>query len=442
MTTDTTTEATPALTLEVIASQITKFEPDKVDAICAAVQTHAKTLVVDATTAKGREAAKSEAFKVAKTKTQLLAVIDSSIEDAKKIVKVGTTAKSQITAAFDSARDAIKAPALEWEAKDEAKKAAIKERVDLIREQGKNLDGLTVDELAARVAEIDRLFLDFDFGQFKEAALTADGEAKGKLAIAMDARRQFDADQAELRRLREEAANRAEEEAARVASEKAAQAKRDAEESAKRAAEAEAARVAQAKRDEEAAKRARNLKAIDTLKEWAAPGCEDAAKLNARLESIKEFVVSVERFGDLYDAVVAVYDLARVNVEAQIRALAAKAAQEAKERAAREAKEKAEADAKRAADEAKRIEEAKIKAAEDERKRIEAEQAAKAWEWERNRQIAEAAEMARKANEEHRATVRRQAIEDVSDYCHTPQDAIEFVAATERGEIRHISITF
>lgn len=251
---ETATEQMPALTLESVG-KIVVFEVNHVDRIIEAVRKEALSLAVDVSTRKGREELKGQAFKVSQIKTRLVKLANDSIEEKSKAVKAVTSERTRLERELDKIRDEVKAPALEWEAKEERRKTAIMDRMQQIREQAMNLDGLTVEGLTARINEVIRLSGE-QFEEFDKAAQCAADASMTTLQAATNARKQADADAAELAKLRE------------------IQAKREAEDAAR--AEKEAADLA------EAARKAAELKAAQDAKERAEREAQEAAEREER----------------------------------------------------------------------------------------------------------------------------------------------------------------
>lgn len=242
---ETATEQTPALTLEHVGA-LTVFKADSVDKILKATRENVMSLVIDVSTRKGREEEKSLAYQVSQAKAHVVKLANKSIEEHKAIVASVTAERLRLERGMDAIRDERKAASLEWEAKEEARKAEIQKRIELIAEQGKNLDGLTVDELTARINEAIRLQLG-DFAEYADTAKRAAEYTQTRLVAASNARKKADADAAELAKLREIQAKREAEDAARAAKEAA-----DKAEAERRAAELKAAQEAKERAERDA----------------------------------------------------------------------------------------------------------------------------------------------------------------------------------------------
>lgn len=331
---------------------ITAFDQNNIDEIIKAVRTEATSLVADVSTKKGRDELKSQAYKVSQTKTHLVKLANASISKHKDIVKAVTSERVRLEKELDAIRDETKAPAVEWETEEESRKESIKQRIERMRYISTDIPSLDLKELGVCVKEVEEIFNAGNFAEFDEGAGETYHEVKEALMKGIEAREKYEAEQAELKRLRE------------------AEEKRKAEEVAKATEEA-----------------------------------RKAAEL--------------------------------------------KAAQEAKEKAEREAKEVAEREARRKAEEDRRIKEAEERAKRQERERIEREQREKAEAEARaaakikaDQEAKEREEANRKADEKHRAKIRKEIADELAENGVKNTLAANIVLAIESGAIPHVSINF
>lgn len=161
--------------------------------------------------------------------------------------KVDAEAK-EIIAEIEAMIDVHQRPLDEIEQREKERVAAIQARIDGIRKY-QECSGHDSNELHNSLASLKALEIDEAFAEFKaqatEALLNAIRAQEAELIVAM----QREAQQAELERLREEAAEREQKERdERIAREAAEKAKREAEESARRQRE-DAERKASAERE-------------------------------------------------------------------------------------------------------------------------------------------------------------------------------------------------
>lgn len=280
----------------------------------------ARSIVPDLTTDKGRKAIASMARKVASTKTAFDA-------HGKELKEQYTAITSKIDAdrklfrdQCDALRDEIRKPLTDWE---QAEKDRVAKHESAIRAIRSLCDENTVNQEAhvikGYIFDLEKLEIDLSFEDFGQEAKLAKFETLETLRKALADREKYEAEQAELERLRIAEQQRIQQEhEARIAQEAAEKARIEAEQKAK----AEIEKIEREKR--EAIEREEQLK-------------RDAEQALIREQQLKEQAEKQARQAEIDKAI---------------------------------AKERAEAQAKQA-------ELDRQKAIEDERKRIEMEQLAK-----------------------------------------------------------------
>lgn len=198
-------------------------------------------------TKKGRDAYASMAFKIARSKTALDTVGKELVADLKEKPKMVDASRKRCRDTLDAWRDEARGPLNEWEAKEDARKAAHEDRIDWLRNRDDLLDELASDQIAERINEAELVAIGEQWEEYEaEAARTKDA-VLAKLRAGLSRRQKYEAEQAELERLRQQ-------EAEREQKEREAQIAREAEERARREAEqaAQAEREAVARREQEA----------------------------------------------------------------------------------------------------------------------------------------------------------------------------------------------
>jgi len=256
--------------------------PAMIDPILARIRQQIDEFKPDLSTASGRKAIASIAYKVAQSKTYLDGVGKELVAAQKEIPNKIDASRKRIRDTLDAWKDEVRKPLTDWEAAEEARVNRIK--ADLAELQG------TIDDRQERSCEAirDRLsevkaeaITEDRWNEYTGAAAELKDKAIAALETALVAAEKREAEAAELARLRAEAAER-------ERAEREAQAKRDAEERERRAAEAAAAaerakaegaaRAAQ----EEATRKDREHKAALEAAERRA--VEAAAKAKAEVE--------------------------------------------------------------------------------------------------------------------------------------------------------------
>jgi len=233
-------------------------DKEKAEAFFVRVKAEVEAHVPDLTTAKGREAIKSLAFKVTKTKTAVDAARKKLTEDARKQVDAANAAGRVIWDRLEALAAEARRPLTEWEEAEKARVETVANCFAAIEDLSRQLVDDTASAVAGRAAKLQEMTFDPKvFGDSLDRAEAARGSAIEALNALHARLTQEEADRAELARLRAENEARAardrlaEEERQRA--EAAANAARIAAEAEERRAADEAAR---AQREQEARERA------------------------------------------------------------------------------------------------------------------------------------------------------------------------------------------
>lgn len=282
-------------------------DADLMEKIISAVEEAARAEAFDVTTASGREAAKSLAYKVARSKTFIDAIGKDLTEEARRITADVNARRKVITDRLDALRDEVKADAVAWEQDEAARRAALMDRLQKLKldrvweEMGSELLKREHDRISATV--IDDSWQEFQAeAEIAKAAALAHIEMEIARAEAAEAERReleelraFKAEQERIKSEAEAAERRAAEEAERAAREAKAAAEREAEAKRREAAAAEAAALRERQRIEreqereraEAEKLARNKKHRAAVK-------SDAVDFLARFTNIHDAEAAFE----------------------------------------------------------------------------------------------------------------------------------------------------
>ncbi len=161
--------------------------------------------VPDVTTEKGRERIGSLARKVSSSKTAIEKPGRDYLKKLKAKIKPAEAEIKRYVDWCNSKRDEILAPRNEWEQQQEARKAAHQAKMDIL--QGYfdlDLNGESSEDLTGLLKELEDLEPDESFEEFTAPAIKTWKDAKAKIQTALDARLKYEAEQAELERLRAE----------------------------------------------------------------------------------------------------------------------------------------------------------------------------------------------------------------------------------------------
>lgn len=265
--------------------------------------------VPDVSTKKGRDAIGSLALKISKSKTLIEKCGKELVAEQKAQIKVIDDDRISIVKKFDLLRDEVLAPRDAWE---QAEKDRVAKHQAVIRAihslHGENILNKESHEIKGYIFDLENTEIDSSFEEFEQEAKIAKLETLEKLRTALTAREKYEAEQAELERLRQaeierqqkerdEAIARQAAENARIEAEKKAQAEREqaeklARESAEREARLKAEHEAAILREEKLKQQAiEQAKQAETQKQQAIEAerlrieAEQAAKIKADQEA-------------------------------------------------------------------------------------------------------------------------------------------------------------
>ncbi|MDD1016868.1 hypothetical protein [Pseudomonas rubra] len=195
--------------------------------------------VPDLTSRKGRERIASLAAKVSKSKTAVEKPGRDYLRRLKEMPKVVEAELRDFVTAMDNLRDQVRQPLNEWQAAEDARVDGHNNAISHLKLHAEALEGITAEDLADRIAKVEAVALGNQWEEFETEAARAKDDSLKVLRAALAARQQYEAEQAELARLRAEAEAREQKEReeriareaaerARVAAEQKAQAEREA----------------------------------------------------------------------------------------------------------------------------------------------------------------------------------------------------------------------
>lgn len=210
--------------------------------------------VPDLSTLKGRDAIKSLAFKVTRSKTAIDAAGKKLNEDARAQINKVDEVRRKIKAELDTLADEVRKPLTEWESAEADRLAYVKEYFDWLESCAIVGQSDGVPEIAAKIKAVEAGRCDAaEFQGTFDQAVAAKARILAALSTSLARAEKAEADAIELERLRKQAAERAEAEAKKAALEHAERDRvareRDEEASRMRAAEEEKARLHKAAED-------------------------------------------------------------------------------------------------------------------------------------------------------------------------------------------------
>ncbi|MFJ2549547.1 hypothetical protein ACIOVF_24215 [Pseudomonas sp. NPDC087612] len=204
--------------------------------------------VPDLTTRKGRERIASLAAKVSKSKTAVEKPGRDYLRRLKEMPKVVEAELREFVTAMDNLRDHVRQPLNEWQAAEDARVDRHNNAIAHLKLHAEALEGITAEDLADRIAKVEAIALGEQWQEFEAEAARAKDDSLKVLRAALVARQQYEAEQAELARLRAEAEAREQKEREeRIAREAAERARVEAEQKAQAESEATQRRELEAK---------------------------------------------------------------------------------------------------------------------------------------------------------------------------------------------------
>jgi hypothetical protein len=215
------------------------YVKDGLKPFLAAVKEEVSSQVPDLSTAKGRDRIASLAAKVSKSKVAVEKPGREYLKRLKEQPKVVEAELKEFVDAMDALRDETRKPLTDWEAAEIARKDRHVDAIQAIEDLAVDIGLLSAAELRSGIATAEAIQIGDHWQEFEAEAARTKDHVLTRLRAALSARDQYEAEQAELVRLRAEVETQAqrdrEAEIARVASEQArieaeqrAQAERDA----------------------------------------------------------------------------------------------------------------------------------------------------------------------------------------------------------------------
>lgn len=202
--------------------------------------------VPDLTTRKGRERIASLAAKVSKSKTAVEKPGRDYLRRLKEMPKVVEAELREFVTKMDALRDETRRPLTEWEQAEAERVKGHEMRMLGLRAEASDLGSLNTEELLSSIARVESVALDDSWEEFAAEAGQVKDQVLAALREALAARQKYEAEQAELARLRREAEERAEQDRIRLAQEAAVEAERQ-----RVAQQQQAEREAAARREQE-----------------------------------------------------------------------------------------------------------------------------------------------------------------------------------------------
>lgn len=195
---------------------------DQVDKLIADIEAVVNSHKPDLTTKKGRADIASLARKVVTTKTTLDAAGKKLNEDRRALIDAVDEQRRSIRTRLDALRDKARKPLDDWEAAEVERESSVKRTMDAIDGMLTRAIDANSEELGNYIADLNSLVFDADvFQDWLPIAVAAKSKALESLSGHLTRTQKAEADDAELLRLQQAAAERDEQDRQRIAAEAA-----------------------------------------------------------------------------------------------------------------------------------------------------------------------------------------------------------------------------
>ncbi|WP_282372304.1 hypothetical protein [Pseudomonas sp. PS02290] len=220
--------------------------PNGLDPYLQIVRDKIDAFVPDVTTRKGREAIASIAYTVARSKTALDNRGKELVAELKEIPKLIDAERKRMRDTLDTWQEEVRRPLTDWQAAEDARVDRHNDAIARIKDV--TTEGMSAALIGAKIQDLDSTEIGTDWEEFEEEAHRAKASSLTALRAALAKQEQVEAEQAELARHRAEAEARAQQEReAQIAREAEERVRREAEASAQAEREATIRREAEAK---------------------------------------------------------------------------------------------------------------------------------------------------------------------------------------------------
>ena len=244
------------------------FTGDRIDELIKEVRACVKDAPTDATTERGRKEIASLAYKVSTSKTLVQKIGDELVAPHNKELKRINPIRKKWKEELDIIRQEVRRPLDEWEYQEAQKRAELDRDLRMLRDLRDNTDALDVAGLEDRLAKAESTY-NRNWLDLKDHAADAYEATVSALRQRIEARKEYEATQAELAELRKKEAERERVEHEQRIADDAARAEREKQ-------EAKAAHEARAKAAREADEKHRRAIEASILRAFIDAGMEQA----------------------------------------------------------------------------------------------------------------------------------------------------------------------
>lgn len=207
------------------------------------IRDEVRAFIPDTSTAKGRAAIVSIAFKVAKSRTALDDAGKKLVAELKEVPKLIDAERKRMRESLEALQEEVRRPLNEWQAAEDARVA---QRQAVIKHiENTDTAGMSAALIGAKIQDLDSCEINQELEEFEADAHRAKAASLAVLRQVLEDQEKVEAEQAELIKLRaEKEAQEQKDRETRIAQEAADLARIEAEHKAQRDRDAEAQRVA------------------------------------------------------------------------------------------------------------------------------------------------------------------------------------------------------
>jgi len=184
------------------------FETAFMDNLIKEIEDKAKAHVPDLTTKKGRDAIKSNAYAVKRSKTFLDGLGKDLVKPLKDKAKHVDAERKRMRDHLDTLNAELIEPLTSWEYEDEKRRRAIGEKIEVIigLQFYNTEDTPSSDDIKARLKTVNEIIIDESYEEMAEVAQVEKDEAIKALEAKLDTQLKTEEMEAENARLKAEAA--------------------------------------------------------------------------------------------------------------------------------------------------------------------------------------------------------------------------------------------
>lgn len=205
MTEQAKTESTSLVVIQPTDVRAFFVESKNLDSILTEIETLATKFDPDVSTAKGRKLIASQAYAVARTKTFIDGLGKELVDAEKEIPKRIDATRKKVRDFCDELQARVRKPLTDYENAEKSRVAALDQRIAAIQELGaKATTESPSTEIQLWVGELEAIAIDATWDEYQDRAQVAKEAAKVKLGTALKNRLTWEAQQAEIARLKAE----------------------------------------------------------------------------------------------------------------------------------------------------------------------------------------------------------------------------------------------